>query len=110
MILLNFLSNTKYLKNYIPLLLMFFFMNNLLVAKAEKDKLNQFYSINSITYSQFDKFDSQLKMFLGVDSENPETSFYPDLSVINDSEYIRGMYKLKLNDMTINKIIYNIER
>ena len=110
MILLNFLSNTKYLKNYIPLLLMFFFMNNLLVAKAEKDKLNQFYSINSITYSQFDKFDSQLKMFLGVDSENPETSFYPDLSVINDSEYIRDMYKLKLNDMTINKIIYNIER
>ena len=85
-------------------------MNNLLAAKAEKDKLNQFYSINSITYSQYDEFDSQLKMFLGEDSENPETSFYPDLSVINDSEYIRGMYKLKLNDMTINKKNYNIER
>ena len=85
-------------------------MNNLLVAKAEKDKLNQFYSIYPITYSQYDKLDSQLKTFLGYDSENPETSFYPDLSIIEDSEYIRDMYKLKLNDMTLNKIIYNIER
>ena len=43
------------------------------------------------------------KRFFRFDSENPETTFYPDLSIINDSEYIRYIYNLKLNDMTINK-------
>ena len=72
--------------------------------------MKEFYSQNSIKYSQYDKLDSQLKTFFGFDSENPETSFYPDLLIIDDSDYIRDMYKLKLNDMTINKKIYNIER
>ena len=108
--LIKLISNLKQLKNYMPLFLMLFFMNNILVAKAEKDKLHQFYSINSVKYSQYDKLDSQLKMFLGVDSENPENSFYQDLSIIDDSEYVRHMYKLKLNDMTINKKIYIIKR
>ncbi len=108
--LIKLISNLKHLKNYMPLFLMLFFMNNILVAKAEKDKLHQFDSINSIKYSQYDKFDNQLKIFLGFDSENPETTFYPDLSIINDSEYIRYIYNLKLNDMTINKKNYNIKR
>ena len=76
MSLTKLISNFKYLRNYMPLFLMFFFMNNILVAKAEKDKLHQFYSINSIKYSQYDKLENQLKMFLGFDSENRETSFY----------------------------------
>ena len=37
-------------------------------------------------------------------------SYYPDVLIISDSDYVRDMYKLKLNDMTINKINYNIER
>ena len=49
-------------------------------------------------------------MFFGFDLENPGYSYYPDVLIISDSDYVREMYKLKLNDMTINKIIYNIER
>ena len=40
-------------------------------------------------------------MFFGLDTENPETSFYPDFLVIDYSDYVRDMYKLKLNDITI---------
>ena len=91
-------------------------MNNLLVANAgednylirnsqEENNLNEFYALNSIKYSEHDKFDSQLKMFFGFDPQNPETSFYTDLSIIDDSDFVRHMYKLKLNDMTLkNKI------
>ena len=91
-------------------------MNNLFVAKAnennylirnkqEQNKLKEFYSINQIKYSKHDKFESQLKMFFGIDPKNPETSFYPDALIIEDSDYVRDMYKLKLNEMSIkNKI------
>ena len=58
-----------------PLFLMLFFMNNILVAKAEKDKLYQFDSINSIKYSQYDKFDNQLEIFK-FDSEILKLLFY----------------------------------
>ena len=89
-------------------------MNNLLVAKADENKylirneqdenkLNEFYSVNSITFSNHDKLESQLKMIFGIDPENPETSFYPDLLIIQDSDSIRDMYKLKLNDMSTIK-------
>ena len=70
----------------------------------------EFYSQHPITYTQHDKLESQLKMFFGYDSENPGTSFYPDLSLIDDSEIIRNLYELELNDITINKIIDNNER
>ena len=94
-------------------------MNNLFVAKAneniytissnqEENKLKEFHSQNPMSYREHDKFDSQLKMFFGFDPEDPEKSFYPDLVIIEDSEYIRDMYELKLNHMTINKINYNI--
>tara|TARA_B100000242_G_C42598552_1_gene282792 strand:- start:72 stop:404 length:333 start_codon:yes stop_codon:yes gene_type:complete len=108
--LVDLILNLKKIKNYKALFFIFFFVNNVFVAKAEKDKLHQFYSINSVSYGQYDKPDNQLKIFLGGDSENTGTSFFQDLSLIDDSEYIRDMYKLKLNDMTINKIIYNIEK
>ena len=94
--------------------LMFFCLNNLFVAKAdvntntiissqEENKLSEFYSLDRITDSQHDKLNSQLKMFFGFDIENPETSFYKDLSLIVDSDSVRDMYKLKLNDMTMGK-------
>ncbi len=93
---------------------MLFFMNNLLVAKADENKylirnkqdenkLNALDAKNGITFSNHDKLESQLKMFLGFDPENPEISFFPDLLLIQDSDYIRDMYKLKLNDMSIFK-------
>ena len=114
MYLFKLISLSKYLKNYIYLFLMFFCLNNLLVAKAdvstntiissqEENKLSELYSHDGITYSQHDKLNSQLKMFFGFDIENLETSFYKDFSLIVDSDTVRDMYKLKLNDMTIEK-------
>ena len=104
----------KHLKNYISFFFMLFFMNNLLVAKADENKyfirnkqhennLNELDAHNAITFSNHDNLESQLKMFFGVDPENPEISFYPDLLIIQDSDSIRDMYKLKLNDMSIIK-------
>ena len=89
-------------------------MNYLLVAKAdesrylirnnqEENKLNDFYSHNAIPHTKHDELESQLKMFFGYDPENPETSFYPDLLLIQDSDNVRDMYKLKLNEMLIKK-------
>ena len=89
-------------------------MNNLFVAKAEEieyiisnipDEIDfkDFHSKNSISYGKHDKLHNQLKMFFGFDPENPETSFYPDSLIIDDSDYVRDMYKLKLNEMSIKK-------
>ena len=89
-------------------------MNYLLDAKAdenkylirnkqEENKLLEFHSQNPIKYSNHDKLESQLKMFFGFDPENPETSFYPELLIIEDSDSVRDMYKLELNEMSIKK-------
>ena len=89
-------------------------MNNLLVAKADENKyfirnkqdennLNELDANNAITFSNHDNLESQLKMFFGFDPENPEISFYPDLLIIQDSDTVRDMYKLELNEMTIRK-------
>ena len=89
-------------------------MNNLLFAKADENrylirneqnenKLNELDANNVITFSNHDQLESQLKMFLGLDPENPDISFYPDLLIIKDSDFIRELYKLKLNDMSIIK-------
>ena len=42
-------------------------------------------------------------MFFGFDPEYPETSFYPELLIIEDSDSLRDMYKLQLNEMSIKK-------
>ena len=114
MSLFKLISYSESFKYYISFFLIFFFMSNLIVAKAdenkylitnqqEEKKLKEFYSKNAIPYSQHDKLDIQLKLFFGFDSENPETSFYPDSLIIDDSDYVRDMYKLKLNQMSIKK-------
>ena len=112
--LFKLISNSEYFKNYISFSLMFFFIANPNLSKAEENKylisnnqedikLKDFYSKNAIKYSQHDKVNSQLKMFFGFDPENPETSFYSDLLIIDDSDIVRDMYKLKLNEMSIEK-------
>ncbi len=83
---------------------------NLVKSEEIDDKLDEFYYQNEIEYSQYDKFENQLKIFLGYDSENPEQSFFTDLLIINDSDHIRNLYGEKLKDMTINKKIYNINK
>tara|TARA_B000000609_G_C24136074_1_gene328373 strand:+ start:262 stop:609 length:348 start_codon:yes stop_codon:yes gene_type:complete len=115
MILLKFISSAEYFKKKsIYFFLMFFFINIVLNAKAdenkyiiknkqEEHKLKEFYSQNAIKYNNHDKLASQLKMFFGFDPENPETSFYPELLIIEDSDSVRDMYKLQLNEMSIKK-------
>ena len=106
---------------YILLFLTFFIMNNsiapvlgenlyLVESKQIDHKLKEFYAHNAIKYDQYDKSESQLKIFFGYDSEYPEKSFFPDLLIINDSDYIRDLYRKKLKDMTINRKIYNINK
>ena len=118
--LFKIIFHSKYLKNCISFFLMFFFINNLLVkahenkysikSMQEENRFKEFYFQNQIDYIEHDRLDKQIKMFLGVDPENPGSSYYPDVFIIKDSDYVRNMYKLKLNDMTINKINYNIGR
>ena len=112
--LLKLISNAKYFKNYAFLFLVFFFISNLFSTKAdannyvnssrqEGNNLEEFIFDNAIQYDQYDKAESQLKMFFGVDPENPGISFYQDSLIIDYSNYVRKMYKLKLNDMTKKK-------
>ena len=106
------ISNPEYFKNFISLFLVFFFLGNLLNTKAnensyftssrqEENNLTEFYSDNAVEFHLYDKAESQMKMFFGFDPENPEISFYQDLLIIDYSNYVREMYKLKLNDITI---------
>ena len=100
--LFKMIFHSKYLKNGISFFLMVFFTNNLLVEAHEnkyliktmqgENKLNEFYFQNQINYSEYDKLDNQLKMFFGFDSENPGSSYYPDVLIISDSDYVRDMY------------------
>ena len=112
--LLKLISNSEYFKNYIYLFLVFFFISNPLSTKADENtyltsirqegnNFEEFNSDNAIKYNLHDKAESQLKMFFGVDPENPEISFYQDSLIIEYSNYVREMYKLKLNDMTLIK-------
>ena len=106
------ISNSEYFKNYISLFFIFFFVCNLLNTKSyansylisdsqEENNLEDFYSDNTIKYNKYDKAESQFKMFFGLDPEKPAISFYQDALIIDYSNYVREMYKLKLNDMTI---------
>ena len=99
---------------------MFFVINNLLVeahenkytnkSMQEEYKLEEFYSMSQINYSEHDRVNNQLNMFFGLDPENQGYTYFPDEIIISDSDFVRDMYKLKLNDMTINKINYKIKR
>ena len=111
-------TNPNKFKSFIPLLIVFFYMNNLIAYGSEnkfdfsknRNNENQFeekFFQNSKTYSKYDNFESQLKIFFGGDLDRPENTFYPDLSIINVSDLLREMYRYKLNDMAINEIIYN---
>jgi len=112
--LFKLISNFEDFKNYLFLFFIFFFVCNLLNTKAyannyldysrqEGNNLEEFYSEKVIKYNLYDKAESQLKMFFGIDPENPGISFYQDSLIIDYSNYVREMYRLKLNDMTIKK-------
>ena len=115
------LSNKELTKSYIYIFLMFFLMNNLKAFGSEnksytfqdirKDhELEEIYKLKSIPYSKYDGVGGQLKTFFGLYSPKSEINNYPDLSIINTSDAVREGYRLKINDMTINKNNYKIKK
>ena len=115
------LSNTELSKNYIYIFMMIFLMNNLKAFGSENEsysfqnnqkgaELEEIYKLKSIPYSKYDHLSGQLKTFFGLYSPESVTNNYPDLSIINTSDAIREGYRLKINDMTINKTNYKIKK
>ena len=102
-------------KSFLSLITIFFFMNNLIAFGSEnksvslkgKNNGNEFektFFQNSIPYSSYDNSENQLEIFFGRWRDpKSENIFYPDLSIINDSDALRELYKSKLNDMVINE-------
>ena len=112
---------TKLYKNYIFFLMMIFLINNLKAFGSEnksysfqnvrKDaELEEIYRLKSIPYIKYDGLVGQLKTFFGLYSPKSEINNYPDLSIVNTSDAIREVYRLKINDMTINETIYKIKK
>ena len=108
-------------KNYLNIFMIIFLMNNLVAFGSEKKsysfhnnqkntELDEIYKLKSIPYSKYDKLGGQLKTFFGLYSPKSLINNYPDLSIINTSDAIREGYRLKINDMTINKTNYKIKK
>ena len=119
--LIKKITNPVKVKNFILLIMIFFYINNLIAYGSEnkidfsknRNEQNQFeekFFHNSITYSEYDNLESQLKIFFGRDIDRSENTFYPDLSIIRVSDSLREMYINKLNDMATSEIIYNINK
>ena len=115
------LTNKELSKNYIYIFMIIFLMNNLKAFGSEnksysfqnirKDaELEEIYKLKSIPYIKYDGLRGQLKTFFGLYSPKSDINNYPDLSIINTSDAIREGYRLKINDMTINKTIYKIKK
>ena len=84
--------------------------DNSYLRKIQKtNNFEQVFFQNSITYDKYDSFDSQLKSFFGLKDDLSKTSYYPDLNIISNSTSLRTIYKLKLNDMIIDKSIYKLK-
>ena len=115
------LTNTELSKNYIYIFMIIFLMNNLKAFGTENKsysfqnirknaELEEIYKLKSIPYSKYDGVSGQLKTFFGLYSPKSVINNYPDLSIINTSDAIREVYRLKINDMTINETIYKIKK
>ena len=114
-------KNYKYINNYIYIFMIIFFMNNLKAFGSEnklyslqnirKDaELEEIYKLKSIPFIKYDGLEFQLKTFFGLYSPKSEINNYPDLSIVNASDAIREGYRLKINDMTLNKTKYKIKK
>ena len=119
--LIKKITNPAKVKSFIPLLMIFFFMNNLIAYGSENklsfpkdrnnvDQFEEKFFQNSLTFNEYDNLENQLKIFFGGGFESPENTFYPEFSIIKVSDSLREMYRYKLNDMAINENIYNINK
>ena len=108
--LLKKLSISKGTFRFVSILLLVYSINNLIVFGLEnktnsKENQNDYdfekvHLENSIPFEKYDSISNQLILFFGYSSEEPAKSFFSDISIINTSESIRELYKLKLNEMT----------
>ena len=92
--LIKKITNPNKFKSFIPLFIVFFYMNNL-IAYGSENKFEKKFFQNSINYAEYDNLESQLKIFFGGDFDRPQNTFYPDLSIINVSDSLREMYRYK---------------
>ena len=113
--LFNKIDFLKKVKIFISLWGIFFFMNNpeiigsenksnFLKSNLKDNQLEEIFFRNSIPYNEYDDSENQIKTFFGLHSDQSENSFYPDLVIINDSDFVREIYKSILND-----IIYKVD-
>ena len=84
--------------------------SSLLESKFEDNQFEKTFRSNTIPFSEYDNYQNQLRTFFGFYSVESEKSYFPDKSIIQNSDFIREIYTTKLNDMTINKNKYNIEK
>ena len=119
--LIKKITNPEKFKSFISVLIIFFSMNNIKVLgsenklgfpklRFEQNEFEEKFFHNSITFSEYDNLESQLKIFFGRDIDRSENVFYPDLSIIRVSDSLREMYRYKLNNMATSEIIYNINK
>ena len=113
--------NSQSSKNYFFFLIIFVLFNNLITFGSDNksyvlknnekyDELEEIYRTKSISFSEYDKWGSQLKIFFGFQSNQSENKNYPDLSIIDTSDALRDAYIFKLGDMTINKSYPKIKK
>ena len=113
--------NSQSSKNYFFFLIIFVLFNNLITFGSDNksyvlknnekyDELEEIYRTKSISFSEYDKWGSQLKIFFGFHSNQSENKNYPDLSIIDTSDALRDAYIFKLGDMTINKSYPKIKK
>ena len=120
---MEFFKNRQYsqsLKFYMSLFGLFLLINSVKASESEDNfyskiiqKSNDFekvYFQNSISYGEYDSLDGQLKSFFGLNSDLSKTNYFPDLNIISSSDALRTNYKLKLNDMIINKSTYKLKK
>ena len=94
------------------LFIIFFLMNNLIAIGSENkselpknnhtsNKFEEAFFKNTIPYNAYENPENQLKVMLGRwrYPNRSENIYYPDLSIIKNSAYLRELYKSKLNDM-----------
>ena len=84
--------------------------NSYLRKIQNTNNFEQVFFQNSITYDEYDSINGQLKSFFGLKADPSKASFYPDLNIISNSSSLRRIYKLKLNDMIIDKPIYKLKK
>lgn len=112
---MEFLKSLTYPRGYkygISLFVIFILFNSLDILATQEKKsfiedqktfdFDKSYFQNSITYYEYDGLNAQFNIFFGLEHDELKRSYFPDLSIISDSEALRAIYRSKLNDMIID--------